>query len=63
MKKFLMIAAVALLSTGAAFACDGKKKDCCKKGEKKECHKDAEKKSDDAKTTTTQSKTAPVKKA
>ncbi len=37
MKKLLMIATVALLSTGAAFACDGKKE--CKKGEKKECCK------------------------
>ena len=39
MKKILMLATVALLTTGAAFACekDGKK-DCCKKGAKKECH-------------------------
>jgi Ni/Co efflux regulator RcnB len=63
MKKLLMIAAVALLSTGAAFACDGKKKDCCKKGEKKECHKDADKKADASKTTTTNTKTLPAKKA
>ena len=38
MKKLLMFATVALLSTGAAFACDGEKKEC-KKGEKKECCK------------------------
>jgi hypothetical protein len=45
MKKLLIIATVALLSTGAAFACDGEKKDC-KKGDKKECCKKAgEKKS------------------
>lgn len=44
MKKLLMIATVALLSTGAAFACDGTKKDCCKKAEKKECCKKSDKK-------------------
>ncbi|WP_207492119.1 hypothetical protein [Aridibaculum aurantiacum] len=53
MKKLLMIATVALLSTGAAFACDGdkkacckkeEKKECCKKGDKKECHKKEDKK-------------------
>jgi hypothetical protein len=41
MKKILMLATFALVTTGAAFACekDGKK-DCCKKGTaKKECHK------------------------
>jgi hypothetical protein len=43
MKKLLMIATVALLSTGAAFACDGEKKEC-KKGEKKECCKKSDKK-------------------
>lgn len=63
MKKVLMIATVVLLSTGAAFACDGKKKDCCKKGEKKECHKDKDKKADESKTTTTASKTPAAKKA
>lgn len=47
-----MIATVALLSTGAAFACDGhkeckkgEKKECCKKADKNECKKDAKKES------------------
>lgn len=44
MKKFFMILTVALLSTGAAMACDGEKKACCKKEEKKECCKKGDKK-------------------
>ena len=40
MKKILMLATVALLTTSAAFACDKDgKKGCCKKDSaKKECH-------------------------
>jgi hypothetical protein len=44
MKKIMMLAVAALLTTGAVFACDGKK-DCakCKKEEKKACGKDCKK--------------------
>ncbi|MDB5193389.1 MAG: hypothetical protein JWQ96_2952 [Segetibacter sp.] len=58
MKKILMLATVALLTTGAAFACDKDgKKDCCKKGsEKKECHKKETKE-------VTKKTTVPTKKA
>ena len=40
----MMLAVAALLTTGAVFACDGKK-DCtkCKKEEKKACGKDCKK--------------------
>jgi hypothetical protein len=56
MKKILIIATVALLSTGAAFACDGKKKECCKKGDKKETVKKEKEKTKDAKTTVSTTK-------
>ena len=51
MKKIMMLAVAALLTTGAVFACDGKK-DCakCKKEEKKACGKDCKKCKKDTKT-------------
>lgn len=51
MKKIMMLAVAALLTTGAVFACDGKK-DCskCKKEEKKACGKDCKKCKKDPKT-------------
>jgi len=51
MKKIMMFAVAALLTTGAVFACDGKK-DCakCKKEEKKTCGKDCKKCKKDTKT-------------
>ena len=59
MKKLLTVAIVALLSTGAAIACDGhkvckkgEKKECCKKGDKAECSK-KEKKAEAKPTTAT----------
>lgn len=39
MKKLTLLVA-ALTIAGATFACDGNKKECCKKGAKKECCKD-----------------------
>ena len=47
----MMLAVAALLTTGAVFACDGKK-DCakCKKEEKKACGKDCKKCKKDTKT-------------
>ena len=49
----MMFAVAALLTTGAVFACDGKK-DCakCKKEEKKTCGKDCKKCKKDTKTAT-----------
>jgi hypothetical protein len=51
MKKIMMLAVAALLTTGAVFACDGKK-DCskCKKEEKKACGKNCAKCKKDTKT-------------
>jgi hypothetical protein len=53
MKKIMMLAVAALLTTGAVFACDGKK-DCskCKKEEKKACGKNCAKCKKDTKTAT-----------
>lgn len=53
MKKIMMFAVAALLTTGAVFACDGKK-DCakCKKEEKKACGKNCAKCKKDTKTAT-----------
>jgi hypothetical protein len=53
MKKIMMLAVAALLTTGAVFACDGKK-DCskCKKEEKKACGKNCAKCKKDTKTVT-----------
>jgi hypothetical protein len=53
MKKIMMLAVAVLLTTGAVFACDGKK-DCskCKKEEKKACGKNCAKCKKDTKTAT-----------
>ncbi|MEY3739003.1 MAG: hypothetical protein RL544_1781 [Bacteroidota bacterium] len=53
MKKIMMLAVAALLTTGAVYACDGKK-DCskCKKEEKKACGKNCAKCKKDTKTAT-----------
>ncbi|MFM6970233.1 MAG: hypothetical protein ACKOWZ_07525 [Sediminibacterium sp.] len=53
MKKIMMLAVAALLTTGTVFACDGKK-DCskCKKEEKKACGKNCAKCKKDTKTAT-----------